>query len=355
MLSYGLDALEEERFDYLALRLFEYQFERNEPYRNFCLGRGVTPKEVSHWWQAPAVPTAAFKEARMACFPPEQAVAIFESSGTTGAKRSKHYLSALELYETSLLATFKGYVFPDGAAMPMLVLAPTARQAPQSSLSHMLSVVARDVGGLESRFYVDEAGLDVQGLAASLRHAEERHEPVCLLGTAFAFVHFVDHCQKAGLRFALPTGSRLMDTGGYKGRSREVPKQELYDLYEDVLGIPGEYVVNEYGMTEMGSQFYDNVLRDAHHGAGRLRYKVGPPWVRTVIVDPETMEPTRRGGAGLLRHCDLANVDSVMAIQTDDLGMAVENGFEITGRALGAEARGCSITADELLSGPAGE
>ena len=199
------------------------------------------------------------------------------------------------------------------------------------------------------------------------------------MGTAFAFVHLLDYCQDLGLRFDLAPGSRLMDTGGYKGRSRAVPKDELHRLYERVLGVPADHVVNEYGMTEMGSQFYDSALRDAQMrprteatpipalrqaqgrpfprrggrsetGRRRPRHKTVPPWVRTVIVDVETMQPAPKCVVGLLRHYDLANVDSVMAVQTDDLGIALEDGFEIVGRASGAEARGCSIAVDELLT-----
>ena len=141
-----------------------------------------------------------------------------------------------------------------------------------------------------------------------------------------------------------------MDTGGYKGRSREVAKEELYGLYEAILGIPGDHVVNEYGMTELATQFYDSVLADKIRGVSSHRHKVVPPWARTIVVDPDTLLPLSPGNAGLLRHLDLANLSSVMAIQTEDLGYEVAGGFEVLGRAKGAEARGCSIAVDELLS-----
>jgi hypothetical protein len=104
-------------------------------------------------------------------------------------------------------------------------------------------------------------------------------------------------------------------------------------------------------MTELCSQFYDNVLRERVRARPpELRYKVVPPWVRTRVVDPETLAPVPAGRLGLLRHLDLANLDSVMAVQTDDLGVAAGPGFEILGRAAGAEARGCSIAMDEWLT-----
>jgi hypothetical protein len=140
-----------------------------------------------------------------------------------------------------------------------------------------------------------------------------------------------------------------MDTGGYKGRSREVDEESMRTLYDEHLGIPADHCVNEYGMTEMCSQFYDSSLRDATRGRDRARHKLVPPWVRTRVVDPETLKPVPAGETGLLQHFDLANAGSVMAIQTEDLGVAVEDGFRLLGRAPGATPRGCSIAMDILL------
>ena len=337
----------EDAFNDLALRVFAYQFERNSIYHGFCTGRGVTPDKLSNWQQVPAVPTTAFKELPVACFPVEQAATVYLSSGTTADKPSKHYLQSVELYDASLRVNFAACVLPEGARMPMLILAPSARLLPQSSLSHMLEVVKADLGMPGSDFYLDEEGLQLERLGQALRDAETGTQPVCILGTAIAFVHFLDHCGRKGLWFSLPPGSRIMDTGGYKGRSREVPKVELHGLYRTVLGVPPHRVVNEYGMTEMGTQFYDNSM--VHKGR-EPRCKLVPPWARTVVVDPESLQPVPRGQPGLLRHFDLANRGSAMAIQTDDLGVEIGEGFEILGRASGAEARGCSIAIDEMLS-----
>lgn len=341
---------DKSRFNALAMEVFAYQFARNPVYARFCQGRGVTPATAKGWQEIPAVPTTAFKELTIACFPVERAAAVYQSSGTTGAKRSRHYLATLELYEASLKPNFQAHLLPDGARLPMLILALPPRLAPHSSLTHMLEVVMRTWGAEGSRYYLDEGGLQREALLADLRRYQRLGQPVALLGTAFAFVHLIDHCLEQGLSFSLPPGSRIMDTGGYKGRSREVPKEELYRLYDSALGIPGHHVVNEYGMTEMSSQFYDTVLLDTSRGRSRPRCKVGPPWARTLVLNPETMAPAKPGEIGLLRHFDLANLDSAMAIQTDDLGREIGEGFEIIGRAKGAEARGCSIAVDELLS-----
>ncbi len=344
----GSGPSDESRFNALALRLFAYQFGRNPAYRSFCVARNVTPEQVTRWHQVPAVPTMAFKELPVACFAVQQAAVVYLSSGTTGSKPSAHYLPSLDLYNASLKTHFSRCVLPDRERMPMIVLALPPRVLPHSSLSHMLEVVRTEMGTPDSDYFMDEGGIDLPRLVSALRDAEKAGRPLCLLGTAFAFVHFLDHCRDQGLRFVLPPGSRIMDTGGYKGKSREVPKAELHGLYQTTLGIPPDYLINEYGMTEMGSQFYDNSLVDT--GKGRPRFKLAPPWARTLVVDPERLEPVPRGQAGLLRHYDLANRGSAMVVQTDDMGVEIEEGFEILGRASGAEARGCSIASDELLS-----
>ena len=140
-----------------------------------------------------------------------------------------------------------------------------------------------------------------------------------------------------------------METGGFKGRSRALPREELYAGIEARLGIPAARIVNQYGMTELGSQFYDSVLREP----GAPRRKLAPPWTRVRIVDPLRGEPVPDGRAGAIVVHDLANTGSVLRVQTADLGARAGDGFEVLGREPGAEARGCSIAADELLGGAA--
>ena len=114
------------------------------------------------------------------------------------------------------------------------------------------------------------------------------------------------------------------------------------------LGVPLTHVVNEYGMTELSSQYYDPVLR-SRTGLRHPRPKLGPPWLRPLVVDPETLRPLPDGEVGLILHFDLANLDSVLAIQTDDLGRVTPAGLQLLGRAVGSEARGCSLAAEEFM------
>jgi hypothetical protein len=339
--------LPEELFNDLALRVFRHQFEHGPILRAYWQRRQATPETVRHWTQIPGIPTAAFKEAPLCAFPPEEAVAVFETSGTTaGGRPGRHYLRSLGLYDASLLPTFAAFMLPDCDPILMLNLGPNADAAPHSSLGHMLSQVVSHIGATGSRHFQSPAGPDLAGFRLALREAEAAGAPVCLLGTALGFVHWLDTFP--GERFCLAPGSRLMDTGGAKGRTRELAPEELDAAYERVFGIAPGHVVNEYGMTELGSQYYDIVL---HMGQGldHPRPKLGPPWLRTVAVDPETLRPLPDGEIGLLLHYDLANLDSVLAVQTDDLGLVTSDGLVLLGRARGAEARGCSLAAEELM------
>lgn len=348
------EAIPDHEFDRLARSVFLHQFTHNTPYRLFCVRRGISPSTVAHWTGIPAVPTDAFKAAPLVCGDDRGSGAIFRTSGTTAGsgRRGTHHIPDLTLYDAALREGFASHLVPGGGRLRMLSLVPRASAAPDSSLSHMATEVMLDFGAPDSDTFVDAAGgLHLEELSEAARCSEAAGEPVCILGTAFAFVHWLDALRERGETFRFPSGSRIMDTGGFKGRSREVTRAELYGDFAASLGISAEWCVNEYGMTEMSSQFYDGVAGRAG-GATALaeRRHQGPPWVRTEATDPETLQRLPPGEVGVLRHWDLANLDSVVAIQTADLGVVDATGFRVLGRATGAEARGCSIAMDDLLS-----
>jgi len=341
---------DEARFERLALALFAFQFEHCEPYQRFCRGRGRTPDSVARWFDVPAVPTGAFKELALHSFPVERRFARFETSGTTTAVRGALHLDRLDLYEASLLPTFRRYVLPDlpdGGRMAIRVLAPDTAEAPHSSLSHMFRCVLEAYGSGDSGFDVRDGALQARPLFAAIERCAGDGRPVALAGTAFAFVYLLDALADARVRYVLPEGSRLMECGGFKGRTRTVPRPELYAQLEQALGVPMEHMVNQYGMTELGSQFYDSVLREP----AATRRKLGPPWARVRVLDPETGAAAAAGEVGSLAIFDLANTGSVLAVQTADLGRGVSDGFGVLGREPGAEERGCSLAADALLAG----
>jgi hypothetical protein len=345
VIARGVDApFSDEEFGGLALELFAHQYACGEAYRRLCDAQRRTPRSVARWQDIPAAPSGAFKEARLAAFPPARTVRVFRSSGSTGAARSELHLDTLALYEASLLASFAAHILPEGERLPFLVLAPSAAEAPDSSLSYMYDCAARRLGREDPRFYLGATGWDPDVLIADLRALAG---PAAVVGTAFAFVHLIDALAACGARLRLPDGTRVMETGGFKGRSRELERAALHHSISDALGVPEARIVNQYGMCELASQFYEPSLRRGRVVSG----KHIPPWVRTRAVDPATLRDVPPGEVGMLVHYDLANTGSVLAIATSDAGRIAGGALEVHGRLPGAEARGCSLAAELLLAG----
>jgi len=338
-------------FDRLALELFAYQFERNDAYRRYCMRLEKSPNRVAHWQDIPAIPAAAFGETRLACFPRERTALTFVSSGTTGAgaRRSRHELENSALYDASLLTHLRSCVLPDATSMRLLALVPAFADAPTSSLSYMFSKASEIFGQADDAFYVRDGRLDFEAAAAALAQAKE---PLLLAGTAFSFVHFIDRARERGVRFTLPLGSRILETGGFKGKLRAVSRDELYRALSEVFGVPRVLCASEYGMCELGSQWYDANLADYFAGRQpRTSLLIGPHWARTLVVDPIGAQTLPKGESGLLAHYDLSNRGSVLAVLTSDVGRALDGGFELLGRFPGAPPKGCSIAMDSVLAG----
>lgn len=339
------------QFSELALELFALQFQHNRAYRKICEARKLTPQNVEHWTQIPAVPAAAFKELELSCIPPAERTAVFHSSGTTEQKPSRHFHCAesLALYETSLWNWFEPRILGDLKSQTsnfnLLCLTPPPAQAPRSSLVRMFESIRQRLGLPESVFVgrIDADGawtLDFGTALSALASSRTTRHPALILGTAFSFVHLLDFLTEKSLSFALPAGSRVMETGGYKNRSRVLSKAELHALITERLGAPGETILCEYGMSELSSQAYEREV-----GSQKLEVRSFhfPPWARVQIISPETGRELAEGETGLIRVSDLANVFSVVAIQTEDLGIRRGDGFELVGRAQPAEPRGCSL------------
>ena len=335
----------------LALELFALQFKHNPAYRKICEARRLSPEIVTHWTQIPAVPTGAFKELELTSIPPAERTAVFHSSGTTGQNPSRHFHSpeSLSVYEASLWTWFEQNLYSNSK---LICLTPPPAQAPQSSLVHMFETVRQHFDGgagvlagrREFLGKLDSDGAWILDFAATLevlfpRTPRPAPHALLLLGTAFSFVHLLDYLVERDLRVELPPGSRVMETGGYKNRSRVLPRAELHALITERLGVPRENIICEYGMSELSSQAYDT----PRPAPGAPRLFCFPPWARVQIISPETGHEVAEGETGLIRIFDLANVFSVAAIQTEDLGVRRGDGFELIGRAQLAEPRGCSL------------
>ena len=294
----------------------------------------------------PALPTDVFRFRRIAAHPEEEDLRVFRSSGTTSSERSIHVYCDLDLYDVSARAAARHMLFPDVDKMRLVILAPHEDEAPDSSLEYMLARFA-DWFGTECAWVWRRDALDLELLTERLRQAEASGDPVAVLGTSFAFVHAEDGLGEQ--RFELPPGSRVMQTGGYKGRSREVDPDILLAAIGARYGVAAPRIINEFGATELSSQMYETTLREELDGPLGPRRLWVPPWVRATPVDPDTLQPVQGETIGILRIDDTANLDSVCCIQTADLAQRLHDGIVVLGRAPGATPRGCSIAADQAL------
>lgn len=348
--AFESNAAPPESFDALACDLARYQAARIEGFARLCRARGVDPAALSRAEDIPAVPTDAFKLTRVATFPESDTRKTFRTSGTTVGTRGEHAMRDVDTYDAAAIAFGRRWLARDlDKPIPVVVLGPTPAASPDSSLVHMCEAFVRALGAeapVSATYLVDDDGvLDLAAFDERVAIALARAEPMLILGTSFAFVHFVDAVGKA--TFDLPRGSRVMQTGGYKGRSREVPPAVLRADLARVFDLDARSIVGEYGMTELSSQFYERTLFDE---ASPLGVYAEPPWARVVPVDPDTLAPVANGTVGIARIVDLMNVDSAVVVLTQDQVRRSEHGgFELLGRAPGAPPRGCSIAIDELM------
>lgn len=310
-------------WDDLLRGLHALHFCINSPYRAYCESLGVG-ETVSHWREIPCVPQEAFKHADLQSYPAEETVKTFRTSGTTGEGYGQHHFRTLEVYEAAVREGWHHAGMPAG---PFLVIAPHPEEAPHSSLSHMLGVLAPRESFIAAGGKID------------LGRLREVNAPVCLLGTALGFLRLFEELGNGCIE--LPPGSTAMETGGYKGSGRDIAKAELYAMFSDKLGLDPEKVFNEYGMTELSSQFYACGPRGRHHG---------PPWARAIIAEPVSLKEVADGETGIVLIYDAANVGSVVGIRTQDLAIKRGDAFELLGRDPAALPRGCSRAADEWFS-----
>ena len=299
-------------------------------------------------------------------------VAVFRTSGTSQGARGEHPLRTTETYELAALAWGRLFLWPDRDDLRAFVLAPSIAEQPDSSLCFMFDRFAhalrrppvylvhvnprrspkpgRDTDtAAPTPAPAAQAILDIAGLERAAASARAEQTPALLLTTTLALVHVLDVADSADLR--LPEGSRIMQTGGFKGMSREIAPDVLRRLVAHAFNVPKTHIVSEYGMTELSSQLYENTFA-ATLGKGPARpfgvYEP-PPWVRVEPVDPTSLEPVAPGHTGIARIVDLANVDSAVAIQTADVVRLVDGRVELLGRLPNATPRGCSLAIDEML------
>jgi len=307
-------------FNKLSLEAFQYQFRNNAVYNSYVKALGVNPAVVDSVSQIPFLPVSFFKthSVKTGDFVAET---VFESSGTTGSINSRHPVKDLLLYKESFTKGFELFYGPvrDWCIIGLL---PSYLERENSSLVYMVNELIRQSADPRSGFYLTE----FEKLSAILKEVEEREQKTLLIGVTFALLDFVE-LSHFSLQHIV-----VMETGGMKGRRKEMIRAEVHDLLKKGFGI--SVVHSEYGMTELLSQAYSK-------GEGIFS---APPWMKALVRDEEDPLVVKETGAGVINIIDLANIDSCCFIATDDAGKVHRDGsFEVLGRMDGSDLRGCSL------------
>lgn len=333
-------------FDALIVDILRYQDRFNTPLRNFWRARGFNPAQDFSLEDVPAVPTDVFRFVDL-CSEEAPATGVFRTSGTTSGARGQHFHLSTIAYDAGALRHFQDTTLERAPSAHFIHIALDPAQHPDSSLSHMLRVFGQQLGrdARSQAFYYDDGGLRADALRARLHDAHAEGAPVILFGTAFGLADTLDRV--APVR--LPEGSRIVQTGGFKGRREALTPDAFYQALAAHYHLGVSDVLAEYGMTELSSQLYTSTRQPARTAAeAAARRLIAPAWCRVDACDPETLRVLPQGQPGLLRFTDCANIDAVAIVQSSDLGVIHPDGLELLGRAPGGVPRGCSLAIDEL-------
>lgn len=311
------------QFEEVALALFRYQFEHNTVYRSFCDLLYKHPSEVNALEQIPFLPINFFKTHQVVSGK-GPIVQTFSSSGTTSSTSSKHYVSDLSIYQKSYLQGFQNQYGPI-SEYTILALLPSYLEREGSSLIYMVDDLIKKSKQPDSGFYLD----NFSALSEKLRQLDQSGNKVLLIGVSFALLDLVE-IHRFDLKHTI-----VMETGGMKGRRKEIIRAQLHDSLKAGFGV--KHIHSEYGMTELLSQAYSK-------GEGIFET---PPWMQVFIRDPEDpltlFDDARTGGLNII---DLANVHSCAFIATQDLGKKwADQSFAVLGRFDNADIRGCNLMA----------
>ncbi len=307
-------------FERLALKVFRFQYENVTVYRDFCSHLKITVSEVKTIRQIPFLPIQFFKNNSIIAKGFSEEI-IFTSSGTTGSTTSKHYVSSLKMYEESFQKAFKNqYGSPSNYAI--LALLPSYLEREGSSLIYMAENLIEKSNNPHSGFYLNE----MDALVEKLKFLEKNNQKTLLIGVSYALLDLIEK-RKFNLENTI-----VMETGGMKGRRKEMIKEELHEILKSGFGV-GQ-IHSEYGMTELLSQAYSV-------GDGIFSC---PPWMKILTRDPEDALSAIEGKTGGINIIDLANLYSCSFIATQDLGKTNKDGtFEVLGRFDNSDIRGCNL------------
>jgi phenylacetate-coenzyme A ligase PaaK-like adenylate-forming protein len=312
-------------FSNTALRIFRFQADNNPIYRHFISSLGRTVSGIKNICDIPFLPAEFFKSQTVAV--ENQSVeTVFESSRTTNDTPSRHFVHDLKLYEKSFQNSFR-YFYGDPSGYFIAALLPSYSERQNSSLIYMMNGLIKKSGNRNSGFYDNNP----EDLIRTIQMAKDSGQKRLLLGVSFALLDLASNYSPD------LSGTIVMETGGMKGRRKEITREELHEILKSKLNV--QSIHSEYGMTELLSQAYSK-------GNGIFHC---PPWMKILIRDPQdpltvTDEQDRAGGINII---DLANIYSCSFIATSDFGKLYENGsFGISGRFDNSDIRGCNLMAE---------
>lgn len=361
----GVDAeLTDAQFNDYSLQLFALQYSTNKIYREFCDIKKIKPGDVSRWQDIPMVYNDVFKTHLVASFPLEQSVMSCLTGGTTSLTQRGRIFRDEDGKKLVFGANKKmtaSYLFPDfeeGKRCRILILAPSPQLAPSMGMAIGMDQTRTHFGTEDSIFLLGRSGIDVKNLLKALRESEASGIPVALIGATAAYVYFFQSCRRKKIKFKLPPGSRICDGGGYRGRFGVVTRDDYYAMVKEILDIPDSHCVNVLGEAETATNLFDDSLRRLVKGLPpRKRTRPVPPWSRVIAMDIDNLSPLPDGEVGLLAHWDLANVPTVLAVITDNLGYTTDNGSgcEMVGRAKIENGKVSPLPDEERTMGPMGD
>jgi hypothetical protein len=336
-------------FDGLALRIADYQARTIPAFARLVRAHGSRLDRIE---SIPAVPVEAFRLARIAAHPAALDQVRFLTSGTTSGTRGQHCMRRTDTYRLAAVTWARRALVPANAdGVTVICLAPKPDAPHHSSLGFMMQAFLEhfdpefedDIG---QRWLLSESGVDVDGLRHVLDRASEKCRPILLLATSLALASLIDALGDE--RITCSGRVIVMQTGGFKGKRREISEDQLRLAVSRALGCDERHVVGEYGMTELSSQLYEGTLGETGQGTSKQWY-LPPPWLRVDAVDPNDFLNLPDGEAGVASFTDLANVDSAVRILTEDRIVRRGSQIRLLGRTPGASARGCSLGDEELL------
>lgn len=305
----------EDEFKQVAIDVFQYQYHRISVYKTYCDHLNKNPGNVKDISEIPFLPISFFKTQTVANST-DNIDQVFTSSGTTGSETSKHFVESIELYERSFLKAFDA-AYPNWKNSTIIGLLPSYLERTGSSLIYMVDRLIQLSNSEKSKF-------QLHADTEFINYLENDDDPKILFGVTFALLDLADQ----GIQ---PKNTTIIETGGMKGRGKELTRDELHLVLQSKL--KPKAIHSEYGMTELLSQAY---LKDKTFSC--------PPWMKVLIREASDPFHIQTQGRGALNVIDLANLQSCSFIATDDLGKLNSSGeFEVLGRIDHSQIRGCNL------------